>query len=460
MKMRFAWVLGLAACMSNAGDVGDGVDDSFVSGGKADGAVSDGSPEATGVLAVANTLSQSALDNDVGLDSRAAKGIVARRPFSNLASLDAVPYVGPVAFDKLLAYARAHGFITASGSSIALADSAPGSDQAFACRVTNAGTLECWGMNWYGTLGNGAASTFDHTVYAPQAVPGLSNVTAVTAGAKFVVALAAGKVSWWGNDSFAKSTSSSPTAVAGLSNITAITTGLEHACALHADGTASCWGSNSNGQLGDGTKTARATPAVVPGVTNITAIAAGGDHTCALLGTGEVSCWGENKQHQIDYDFGDFFSGDDVMVPHVLPEITGATAIAAGVSHTCAIVSDGDVECWGGVYGAGGSDQYSPIANVKHAVAISAGYAHTCALESTGEVVCWGWAGLGQLGVSTAGCAFDESGNCPTNNPSGRVIASNAVEVVAKGDSTCVRGTDDHITCWGVIDTDLGQTTW
>jgi len=127
MKRHLILIL-LTACAAN-GDTGDGADDAFLSAGKSDSNITDGSPEALGVLRVANELSRAQLDDDVGLTSTAAKSIDAYRlgpdatantaddrTFHTLAELDAVKYVGPVAFQHLLAYAQAHGYVSGSGS--------------------------------------------------------------------------------------------------------------------------------------------------------------------------------------------------------------------------------------------------------------------------------------------------------------------------------------------------------
>jgi hypothetical protein len=112
-RLAPAAVLVLVACVADPGaDPVDGIDDRFGLAGKADGALT--LAEIAGVLAAANTSTHAQLDVDAGLDRRAADGIVARRPFADLAALDAVPYVGPVALDLLLAYAYDRDLIPAN----------------------------------------------------------------------------------------------------------------------------------------------------------------------------------------------------------------------------------------------------------------------------------------------------------------------------------------------------------
>lgn len=105
----FLWVIAAAGCADVAEPV-DARDATFLGLGKADGTtIEEGSTDACSVLAVANQATLAALDDEAGLDGRAASGIVAARPFTTLAALDAVAYVGPVAFDRLLAYAGTAG---------------------------------------------------------------------------------------------------------------------------------------------------------------------------------------------------------------------------------------------------------------------------------------------------------------------------------------------------------------
>ena len=133
-----------------------------------------------------------------------------------------------------------------------------------------------------------------------------------------------------------------------------ISAGLNHTCARLEDGTVWCWGNNTAGQLGDGTITTgtsvkgKPTPVQATGVNNATAISAGGNHTCVII-KGSVSCWRENTDGQLG-------NGTFVTSPNAVP-VTGLNpgvfALASGENHTCALSPDRDaavkgIQCWGG----------------------------------------------------------------------------------------------------------------
>jgi len=120
--------------------------------------------------------------------------------------------------------------------------------------------------------------------------------------------------------------------------------GFHFGCAVLTNGSVVCWGSNRWGQLGDGSTIAfSTTPRLVSGIINAVQVEAGNHHACALLSTGEVRCWGYNRYGQVGvYTPGEVEVRDPVPVP--LP--AAATAIGAGALHSCALLVDGRVFCW------------------------------------------------------------------------------------------------------------------
>lgn len=227
------------------------------------------------------------------------------------------------------------------------------------CALLIEGTVKCWGDNQYGQLGDGQTTL----------------------------------------------RSAIPIKVSGLSNVIAIAAGKYHACALLAGGAVKCWGDNYWGQLGvDTTTLLSTTPVLVSGNLTASAITAGFDHTCALLIGGTVKCWGFNGK-------GELGNGTQTITPNPTPvPVSGnltATAITAGGHHTCAILVGGVVNCWGYTpYGelgvSAGTTPFSttpvPVSGNLTVTNIAAGYAHTCALLTQGTMQCWGSNSAGQLG--------------------------------------------------------------
>jgi alpha-tubulin suppressor-like RCC1 family protein len=318
------------------------------------------------------------------------------------------------------------------------------------CQVNEDGTVRCWGANDSGQLGNGTTTTGPTVV--PVLVSGINTAVAISAGAAHTCALLAdGSARCWGSnfngqigDGTRFEDRPTPVAVSGLTNAVAIAAGGFHTCALLADGSARCWGSNFNGQIGDGTSGGnRPTPVAVTGLTNAVAITAGGffaGHTCALLADGTARCWGFNFDGQI----GDGTSGGNRPTPAAVTGLTNAVAITAGDTdagsgHTCALLADGTASCWGsnkdGEVGDGtsGGNRPTPVAvtGLSNVVAVAGGDAHTCALLASGTVRCWGNNTSGQLGDGSGGGSFT------------------ARDIAAGRNHTCAVRANSTVSCWG-----------
>lgn len=281
------------------------------------------------------------------------------------------------------------------------------------CALSATGGVKCWGDNTYGQLGDGA--NLDRT--GPVSVVGLAGgVVAVSAGGAHTCAVtAAGGVKCWGdNDSGqlgdgSTSDQNVPVDVIGLNTgVVAIGAGHTHSCAVTETGGAKCWGSNGSGQLGDATTVDRHAPVDVVGLggEEIAAVDTGGVHTCAPTTEGGVACWGSNTSGQLGdgTTTGRYGPGD------VSGLTSGVASIAAGLEYTCALtVPEDGVKCWGhngvGALGDGSStDRHTPVdvsGLDSGATAIATGSYHTCAVTTAGGVKCWGSNWDGELGDGT-----------------------------------------------------------
>ncbi len=200
---------------------------------------------------------------------------------------------------------------------------------------------------------------------------------------------------------------------------TALGVGDRHTCAV-VNGATWCWGAAGSWQLGNGSTSDQANPVqaqLLPSGATATALAAGAAHTCAVAG-GALECWGSNSS-------GQSAGGDNssVTVQHPTqvalptPGAPGAapSAVAAGDRHTCVVDTAGAVVCFGG----NDQSQLSGAATPRGLVSVSigavraspgtgslaAGFDHTCALLADGGLQCWGANDRGQLGIGVAGAA-------------------------------------------------------
>lgn len=181
-------------------------------------------------------------------------------------------------------------------------------------------------------------------------------------------------------------------------------TGLRHSLVLTADGEVWAWGTNADGQLGDGTTTQRVAPVLLSGLTGVVQVAAGESHSLAVQADGTVLSWGDNFYGQL----GNGTSGTDVLAATPVAGLTGFVAVSAGGYHSLALRSDGTVWSWGsnwyGQVGDGSTTQrLTPVQvpGLSQVLAISAGRGHSLALRADGAVFAWGNGSSGQLGLGS-----------------------------------------------------------
>ena len=282
--------------------------------------------------------------------------------------------------------------------------------------LASSSVASAWGRGNYGDLGNGY---HEGSEYANSPVPvevqGLTGVRSVAAGgADSLALLEDGTVDAWGENSFGQlgngteMDSDVPVAVSGLSGVTAITAGRGNNLALLGNGKVMAWGWNSSGQLGIGTTTNSDVPVEIKGLSGVTAVAAGYDHSLALLSDGTVMAWGTNQVGEL----GDGTTGEGSDVPVAVSGLNEVAAIAAGYSYSLALLKNGTVMAWGdgeqGELGTGASIEHSDVPVAVCAVGETAPCSHdlsgvrsvsakgpSLALLSNGTVVAWGGGDLG-----------------------------------------------------------------
>lgn len=278
------------------------------------------------------------------------------------------------------------------------------------CVLRARGGLRCWGANEANQLGDGT-TTIRTT---PVIVPGIPDAFTLGLGRRTGFALTGSGARFWGAGEDMPLTGSL-TARAPLPIVVAdpafadalqVAAGSQDACILHANGDVGCWGENLNGVLATGdtlSRTAVTPIAVLAGQVTRLFAAVGNNHRCALLRSRHLVCWGSNSLGELgDGTITDRWS------PTPVADLTDVVDVALGTGHSCAVLGSGAVRCWGfnnkGQLGDGTTTDHRvprPVADLTDAVSITAGDRHTCALRRSGEVVCWGGNTRGQLGDGT-----------------------------------------------------------
>ena len=415
--------------------------------------------------------------------------------------LAAVLVVAAVATGSGLVPGSAHVAGVASATAVSTAED-------HACALFSDGTVRCWGRNDQGQLGDGTRTSR----LTPVAVRGLSGVIEVSAGLGFTCAVVdvgggSGPVKCWGAPSRWLGVGPShgtpvPVTIGGVTDAIAVSSGIGIACALLSDRTVECWGDNSRGELGNGTRAGSSTPVRVPGLSGVQTISAGDTTVCVVMqSTGAVRCWGSAGYVAPDVPL-------DTLTPTAVPGVSGAVSVSASPYNACALLQAGTVDCWAmsnhpfapaavpGLSGvkvfafsidgqqtehtcvlfAGGSvkcrspdpyvgqdgngststngDKLVAVRGLNDATTISAADFYTCAVRSAGGVECWGSNEYGQLGNGTT-----TNSSTPVTVGSSGVTCAMTAAVVSCQSATSSRSVSATLTPNGKVAT-CSQPLW
>ena len=369
------------------------------------------------------------------------------------------------------------------------------SGSGYTCLIQESGSLGCWGYGFSGTTLEGWKDDIEQIDLGEGRTAKTVDVTAASMGFCAILDndnVKCSKEDHLDGDSYVVSDESH---LGSGRTAKAIAMGYSHACLILDDSTTKCWGDNDYGQLGlsnmswiENNVVDRRIPLSndLPTVnlgTNRTAkaLALGEHHSCALLDDDSVRCWGRSNVGQLGTgvkfnrdrptDMGDNLGAVDLGFGQT------ARAIAAGYEHTCAILaSDSSVKCWGsnsfgqlGIgdnlnrgNGKGQMGDFLPTVDLgtgRSAVSITAGSEHTCVILDNGSVKCWGDNSNGQLGIGDKVSRGDDWNEMGDNLPAVDIGAGRTAKAISTGSGhTCALLDDSSIKCWGV-DAVLGMRT-
>lgn len=310
------------------------------------------------------------------------------------------------------------------------------------CTRYNEGSVKCWGLNSSGQLGYG-----DTVARGDSANESGSNLPFVNLGTgrttKFLAA------------------------------------GYTHTCAILDNDTLKCWGLNSSGQLGYADTVMRGNAANQMGdslpVVNlgtgrtVKKVAAGASHTCAILDNDTLKCWGLNTYGQIGRNNTTSAGNTAGSMGDTLAIVnlgTGRTAkdISGGLDHTCAILDDNTLKCFGrNNRGQLGKDSTTSLGDTagemaaltainlgagRTTVSVSAGYSHTCAILDNATAKCWGLGTTGQLGRDNATTMGDGAGEMAALTAINLGFSPSVIN--ASRTRTCAMSATGVTKCWGL----------
>ncbi|MEM1009767.1 MAG: hypothetical protein AAGJ35_12260, partial [Myxococcota bacterium] len=328
--------------------------------------------------------------------------------------------------------------------------------------VNTQGQLKCWGLNSYGQLGLG------HTQKLTQAPKDTVEfmgkyVTQISTGSDYTcVLLDTRDLHCWGtnglfrlgyNDSKIRLKPDLNPVPLGQ-KVKQVSSTLATTCVILEDGSLRCWGYNFYGQTGYGVTSSyyqQNHRHVSLYGQKVIRVSTGREHTCVILQGGSLKCWGLNRYGQLGY--GDIQDRNKPTLQVIDLNKQQAVEVSVGSWHSCALIQDGYVQCWGhNMYGQLGygdtQDRHKPSMQPidlygQKVTQISAGNFHTCVLLEDNSAKCWGYNRHGQLGY---GDLQDR------NKPPLQAIDFKGLNVryIASGwRQTCAILQDQTVRCWG-----------
>jgi alpha-tubulin suppressor-like RCC1 family protein len=254
----------------------------------------------------------------------------------------------------------------------------------------------------------------------------------------------------WGQN-IPNGTRTEPSLVDPTLRFTQVSAGLNHFCGIKTGGKAYCRGVNSEGQLGDGTRTDRSTPVAVAGGHSFRQISTSDYHTCGVTTDDQAFCWGDNTFGQLgDGNTGNGSTAIRSLRPTAVIGGLRFREVSAGTVFTCAVATNDRAYCWGSnPYGQLGDETVTdhpapaPVHGGKHFLQLQAGNSHVCGVERDTRAFCWGRGGEGQLGTGI----FDVI----THGMKPQLVKGGLSwrQISAGGLHSCGVTTADVAYCWG-----------
>jgi alpha-tubulin suppressor-like RCC1 family protein len=330
-----------------------------------------------------------------------------------------------------------------------------------ACAVDSSNSAWCWGKGSIGQLGNGGDADINRR---PLKVTALGvDFAVISAGLDHTCALDVNGDAWcwgWGfkgqlghgsiNSYSVPNAVSMPTSV----SFSQISVGQQFSCALSTTGAVYCWGTNGQGELGDGSTSQKNIPGLVSGSNTFSSLHCAYSHCCALTSTGSSYCWGENDNNEL----GISAATNPLLIPSQMagPFSDTTVSIALGEHHLCVTGLSGEVYCRGlGSSGQLGNASTANVTTILSGISmptgvsftkVACGSTHTCALSTTGEVWCFGSGDGGQLGD------WPTSASSTTTVSVENSAGIEFTDIFAGTRYSCATTTTGDAYCWGSAD--------